>query len=35
VAFRAAGGGELRYIPALNAGAAHVEVIASQLQPLL
>jgi len=35
VAFRAAGGGELRYIPALNAGPAHVEVIASLLQPLL
>jgi len=35
VAFRAAGGGELRYIPALNAGAAHVEVIASLLRPLL
>jgi ferrochelatase len=35
VAFRAAGGGELRYIPALNAGAPQVELIASLLQPLL
>ena len=35
VAFRAAGGGELRYIPALNAGAAQVDLIGSLLQPLL
>jgi ferrochelatase len=35
VAFRAAGGGELRYIPALNAGAAQVELIRSLLRPLL
>lgn len=33
--FREAGGGELRYIPALNAGPAHVQVISSLLQPLL
>ena len=35
VAFRAAGGGELRYIPALNAGPAQVEVVSKLLQPLL
>ena len=35
VAFRAAGGGELRYIPALNAGPAQVEVVSTLLQPLL
>jgi protoporphyrin/coproporphyrin ferrochelatase len=35
VAFRAAGGGELRYIPALNAGGAQVDMIRSLLQPLL
>jgi protoporphyrin/coproporphyrin ferrochelatase len=35
VAFRMAGGGELRYIPALNAGPAHVGVIDSLLRPLL
>ena len=34
-AFRAAGGGELRYIPALNAGAAQVNLIESLLRPLL
>ncbi|HYP80434.1 MAG TPA: ferrochelatase [Steroidobacteraceae bacterium] len=34
-AFRAAGGGELRYIPALNAGAGQVGLIGSLLQPLL
>ena len=35
VAFRAAGGGELRYIPALNGSAAQVELLASLLQPQL
>jgi ferrochelatase len=35
VAFRAAGGGELRYIPALNASAAQVEIVTSLLRPLL
>lgn len=35
VAFRKAGGDELRYIPALNASAAHVDVIGALLQPLL
>jgi ferrochelatase len=35
VAFRAAGGGELRYIPALNSGVAQVGVIAALLKPLL
>lgn len=35
VAFRAAGGGELRYIPALNSTPAHVDVLAAQLRPLL
>jgi ferrochelatase len=35
VAFRAAGGGELRYIPALNAGAAQVELLGTLLQPRL
>ncbi|HXR52774.1 MAG TPA: ferrochelatase [Steroidobacteraceae bacterium] len=34
-AFRAAGGSELRYIPALNAGAAQVNLIESLLRPLL
>jgi ferrochelatase len=35
VAFRAAGGGELRYIPALNAGTAQVELLGTLLQPRL
>lgn len=35
VAFRAAGGGELRYIPALNAGKTQVEMLANLLAPLL
>jgi len=35
VAFRAAGGGELRYVPALNSGAAQVDLVRSLLQPLL
>jgi ferrochelatase len=35
LAFRAAGGEALRYIPALNATPAHVGVIASLLRPLL
>jgi ferrochelatase len=35
VAFRAAGGGELRYIPALNASATQVYVVRTLLQPLL
>jgi ferrochelatase len=35
VAFRAAGGRELRYIPALNASAAHVDALGTLLQPLL
>lgn len=35
VAFRAAGGGQLRYIPALNATPAHVDVLAALLKPLL
>lgn len=35
VAFRAAGGGQLRYIPALNATAAHVDVLSAVLRPLL
>lgn len=34
-AFRAAGGGELRYIPALNAGQGQVGLIETLLQPLL
>ena len=34
-AFRAAGGGQLRYIPALNATPAHVAVLGSLLRPLL
>jgi len=33
--FRAAGGEALRYIPALNADAAHVDVISRLLRPLL
>lgn len=33
--FRAAGGRELRYIPALNASAAHVSALSTLLQPLL
>jgi ferrochelatase len=35
VAFRAAGGRELRYIPALNASTAQVKVLSSLLKPLL
>jgi ferrochelatase len=35
VEFRAAGGTELRYIPALNAGAAQVELLGAMLQPQL
>ncbi|MET0280934.1 MAG: ferrochelatase [Steroidobacteraceae bacterium] len=35
VEFRAAGGEALRYIPALNASGAHVEVLAGLLEPLL
>ncbi len=35
VAFRAAGGRELRYIPALNASAAQVQVVRTLLRPLL
>ncbi len=35
VAFRAAGGGELRYIPALNAGDAQVDMLVKLLAPLL
>jgi ferrochelatase len=35
VAFRAAGGGKLRYIPGLNAGAAQVELLSGLLRPLL
>jgi protoporphyrin/coproporphyrin ferrochelatase len=35
VAFRAAGGGQLRYIPALNSEAAHVDLLAGLLRPLL
>ena len=35
VAFRAAGGQALRYIPALNASAPHTEVISGLLRPLL
>jgi ferrochelatase len=34
-AFRAAGGEALRYVPALNAGAAQVGLIATLLRPLL
>jgi ferrochelatase len=34
-AFRAAGGTELRYIPALNASAAQVELLGGLLRPLL
>ncbi len=33
--FRAAGGEKLRYIPALNADQAHVQLLGSLLQPLL
>jgi ferrochelatase len=33
--FRAAGGEALRYIPALNAGAAHVALIGKRVRPLL
>lgn len=33
--FRAAGGGKLRYIPALNAGPAQVNLLAGLLRPLL
>jgi protoporphyrin/coproporphyrin ferrochelatase len=33
--FRAAGGGQLRYIPALNATPAHVAVLTQLLRPLL
>lgn len=35
VAFRSAGGASLRYIPALNAGEAHVGLVASLLRPYL
>lgn len=35
VTFRAAGGRELRYIPALNASTAHVNVLCALLRPLL
>ncbi len=35
VAFRAAGGGKLRYIPGLNADPAQVELLAGLLRPLL
>ena len=35
VLFREAGGEKLRYIPALNAEQAHVELLSSLLQPLL
>jgi ferrochelatase len=34
-AFRAAGGGKLRYIPALNAGPGQVALVETLLQPLL
>jgi ferrochelatase len=33
--FRAAGGEALRYVPALNADAAHVALIESLLRPVL
>jgi ferrochelatase len=33
--FRAAGGGKLRYIPALNAGSAQVDLLAGLLGPML
>ena len=33
--FRAAGGESLRYIPALNAGAAQVGLVGSLVRPLL
>lgn len=35
LAFRAAGGGILRYIPALNAGPAQLELLTGLLRPLL
>jgi ferrochelatase len=35
ITFRAAGGKELRYIPALNAGPAHAAVLTGLLRPLL
>src|SRR5262249_10241377 len=35
VTFRAAGGTQLRYIPALNSGAPQVSLLAGMLQPLL
>jgi protoporphyrin/coproporphyrin ferrochelatase len=35
VSFRAAGGGQLRYIPALNSGPAQVDLLAGLLRPQL